>query len=132
MWTYEQRTGRLYDAQGTVFATGYSGFGPGKNAPAWQDHRDVGPIPAGDYLIDAPQCVLQAGEHGPYVLPLVPDADNQMYGRSGFLIHGDGLGDHAGHASHGCIIISPRGLREAIWQSRDRLLRVVADVAATV
>lgn len=128
MWTYEQRTGHLYDATGELVATGYSGFGPGKNAPTWQDHHDLGPIPCGLYTIGAPTCVKAAGPHGPFVLPLTPDATNQMYGRSGFLCHGDGIGAHAGNASHGCMIFA-LAIRKAMAASGDTRLHVVEGLA---
>jgi len=114
MWSYDQATGDLFKTDGELVATGYSGFGPGKNAPTWQDHHDVGPIPRGRYSIGAPRD-LAGGPHGPFVLPLTPSPSNQMWGRRGFLIHGDGLGDHAGSASHGCIIL--RALRGTSWRS---------------
>lgn len=129
MWTYEQRTGHLYDATGELVATGYSGFGPGKNAPAWQDHHDVGPIPCGTYTIGEPECVTVAGSHGPFVLRLSPFASNAMFDRAGFLIHGDS-GSHPGSASHGCIIL-PRPIRERIADSGDHFLTVEAGAVTT-
>ena len=124
MWTYYQNSGELYKADGELLATGYSGFGPGKNAPRWQDHPDVGPIPCGTYTIGVPQCVEVAGPHGPFVLPLTPDASNQMFGRSGFLIHGDSVVS-PGSASKGCIIFA-RVVREQIAASGDHDLTVEA------
>jgi hypothetical protein len=53
-----------------------------------------------------------------------------MFGRDGFLIHGDSV-EHPGTASHGCIIMS-RAIREAIAQSDDHELNVVAGEAVTV
>jgi hypothetical protein len=123
MWTYEQASGELFDAAGELVATGYSGFPPsGRNNPALQDEPNVGPIPCGLYTIGAP-IDLEGGPHGPYVLPLTPDPANAMHGRAGFLIHGDGLGDHAGSASHGCVILS-RAVRTAIAASGDNRLKV--------
>ncbi len=129
MWTYAQREGTLYRADGELIGTGYSGFPPGRNAPAWQAHQDVGPIPQGLYTIGEPECVDVSGPHGPFVLPLEPDAGNEMFGRSAFLCHGDGIGPHAGSASHGCIIL-PRAVREVIAASGDHRLRVVDDSRA--
>jgi hypothetical protein len=122
MWTYEQRSGELFNAAGELVATGYSGFGPGRNAPGWQDHHDVGPIPCGTYTIGPPECVKFSGPHGPFVLRLSPDHENQMWNRSGFLIHGDS-GAHPGSASHGCIVL-PRAIREQIAASGDSVLKV--------
>lgn len=127
MWTYEQASGHLYAPGGELVATGYSGNGPGKNNPAWQDHHDVGPIPCGDYTIGAP---VEGTGHGPYVLPLAPYATNDMWGRSGFLMHGDSILS-PGTASRGCVILA-RADRVRVWTSGDRHLRVVTSVTANV
>lgn len=124
MWTYQQRTGSLLKADGECLATGYSGFGADKNQPADESVKDLGPIPEGRYAIGLPQCVVEPGPHGPFVLPLTPLPSNQMFGRAGFLIHGDSI-EHPGAASHGCIIL-PRPVREAIAGSADNQLEVVA------
>lgn len=124
MWTYRQSSGDLFDAKGELVATGYSGFGPGRNAPTWQDHHDVGPIPQGTYTIGAPECVVIPGPHGPFVLRLQPDPTNEMWGRSGFLVHGDSKA-HGGCASHGCIILR-RAIRALIASSGDSRLTVEA------
>jgi hypothetical protein len=121
MWTYEQRSGNIFKADGELVATGYSGFGDGKNNPAAQDEPNIGPIPCGAYTIGFP-IDRAGGPHGPFVLPLRPDPGNEMHGRSGFLCHGDSI-DHAGSASHGCIIL-PRAVREAIAASGDNRLTV--------
>jgi hypothetical protein len=123
MWTYAQGGGEL-SRDGMHVATGYSGFGEGKNNPALQGVPDVGPIPRGYYLIGAPEHVTTAGPHGPFVLRLVPDVDTRTAGRAGFLMHGDSI-EHPGAASHGCIIM-PRAVRELVAASGDRRLRVVA------
>jgi len=120
-WTYEQLTGKLYNAGGEWIATGYSGIGPGLNNPVEQTIPDVGPIPAGRYEIGKafthPVC-------GPISMPLAPLAGTNTFGRSGFLIHGDTAS--ANHtASHGCIIMPPR-IRSQIDASIDKTLYVVA------
>src|SRR5262249_6246005 len=48
-----QSKGTLSQA-GKVLARGYSGFERGKNNPAMQGVKDVGPIPIGRYTIGAP------------------------------------------------------------------------------
>lgn len=122
MWIYAQRTGRLYDPKGELAGVGYSGAGRGKNDPVIERVKDVGPIPGGMYTIGSP---IDTMTHGPYVLPLTPDPDNKMYGRAGFLIHGDSV-VHPGRASEGCIIMA-RGVREYIGGSLDRDLKVIPD-----
>jgi hypothetical protein len=122
MFTYEQATGRLLGPTGEVLGIGYSGKDWGKNVPATQSVHNVGPIPEGLYFIRQP--VLFTVTHGPFVLPLLPDPANQMFGRFGFLIHGDSV-ISPGTASEGCIILA-RDVREKIWDSNDRDLKVIA------
>lgn len=121
MWTYRSSTGELVSYDGTTVGVGYSGAGPGKNNPAMDNVRDVGPIPRGQYAIGAP---VNTVTHGPYVLPLTPDPKNEMHGRFSFLVHGDSLIE-PGTASKGCLILA-RNLRERIWDSGDHTLSVVA------
>jgi hypothetical protein len=102
-------------------AIGYSGYGRGKNNPDWQTVPDFGPIPVGFYNIQDPR---DTDKHGPYVLPLAPFTENKMWGRSGFLMHGDSK-EEPGMASHGCTIFA-RAVRELIWGSDDHQLEVIS------
>jgi type VI secretion system (T6SS) effector TldE1-like protein len=120
MWIYRQVSGQIAPVGGSVLETGYSGAGEGKNNPAKQDVQKVGPIPIGAYSIGAPTDTVT---HGPYVLTLSPFPANAMFGRSGFLIHGDSVVE-PGTASEGCVILS-RSSRTAIWNSGDHLLVVL-------
>lgn len=126
MWTWRQIDGLLLDPNGNVAGHGYSGAKQGKNNPALQDVHNVGPIPCGDYWINQPQNTVT---HGPFVLPLLAEQANQMFGRYGFLIHGDSVVE-PGTASEGCVIL-PRDVRETIWQSGDRRLRVISGPTPT-
>ena len=128
MWTYEQVTGALRDNDGEVADQGYSGAGDGKNDPDKQDEHEIGPIPQGTYTIGQPEFVNTPGPHGPFVLPLTPDPGDEMFGRSGFLMHGDSK-EHPGAASKGCIIMK-RTTREQVWNSGDHRLQVVSGEAA--
>lgn len=120
MWTYNQSNGNL-SRGGALAGAGYSGAEPnGKNNPAMQNVPDVGPIPQGTYTIDQP---FDSTTHGPYALALVPSSENQMFGRRGFLMHGDSS-EHLGAASEGCIIMA-RHIREIVWESGDHELQVV-------
>jgi hypothetical protein len=121
MWTFEQGSGELLRG-GVCVAHGYAGFGDGKGNPEKQDVRNVGPIPRGFWRIQS----LTEGQtvHGPYVMRLVPEHGTEVFGRSGFLIHGDSI-KNPGTASHGCIILA-RVAREMVWKSGDRRLEVVA------
>jgi hypothetical protein len=117
-WFYSQSSGAL-SHDGAFVGTGYSGKGAGLDNPDLQDVPDEGPIPEGTYTIGP------ASTHpgkGPVVMALEPDPSNQMFGRSGFLIHGDNVEmNHT--ASDGCIILS-HDIREQIDDSEDRVLIV--------
>ena len=122
MFTYQVSTGILTGNNG-VIGTGYSGAaGVGKNNPAEEGVKDVGPIPEGKYTIQGPPFDTPA--HGPFVMRLIPDPANDMKGRSGFLMHGDSL-RMPGTASEGCVIMA-FPIREAVWLSGDRDLTVIA------
>jgi hypothetical protein len=120
MWTYEQSTGELRH-NGQLIATGYSGFGEGKNNPTLESVPNVGPIPRGLYLIQFPP--FHSEKDGPVCMHLIPERQTNTYGRSGFLIHGDSI-QHTGSASHGCVIM-PRPTRLGIAASQDDNLTVI-------
>jgi hypothetical protein len=120
-WNYSQSSGQL-SHDGEMIATGYSGIGPGLNNPSDENVPFQGPLPKGTY--DIGQLMADGGHMGPFVLPLNPWAVNNMFGRSGFFIHGDNT--QANHsASNGCIILA-RQWRMMIAQSNDPLLTVTA------
>ena len=127
MWRYEQATGKFFDPDGNLLGIGYSGRQPdGKNKPEMQSVPDVGPIPQGQYRIGGAVDTLT---HGPYVLPLSPNIGNQMFGRAGFLIHGDSV-VNPGSASEGCIIL-PLTIRQQVGSSFDDQLQVVIGIPLT-
>lgn len=118
-WTYSQSSGKLL-LNGTLVATGYSGHDDGLNNPVLQNEAQIGPISQGAYTI-GPVTANHPGK-GPVVMELHPKLGTQVFGRSGFLIHGDNSElDHT--ASHGCIILG-RPTREQIAASSDRDLVV--------
>lgn len=126
-WIYRISSGGIYTVQQAqsdnpqALGFGYSGAaGVPQNNPKYCQVKNVGPIPPGWYTIQAPR---DTAEHGPYVLPLTPAETNTMYGRAGFLIHGDSK-TAPGTASKGCIILA-RAIRTAIWCSEDHQLRVI-------
>lgn len=106
----------------TYLGTGWAGNGDGKNNPAMQHARNTGPLPVGWYRICSPE---NHPTVGPYALRLVPNGDNKMFGRDGFLIHGPAV-DPAkrGHESRGCPI-AQRATREAIHALGCEWLEVV-------
>src|ERR1700691_779808 len=112
MYTYRQSTGVL-DHDGVFLLNCDAGHGDGVNNPAMQDQHDVGPLPQGRYtmtsLIDSPHTGLAT-------IVLDPDPANQMFGRSGFRIHGDNAIANR-TASDGCIIAGRAADRVGIWNS---------------
>jgi hypothetical protein len=46
-----------------------------------------------------------------------------VYGRTGFVMHGESAG-HSGEASNGCIIVKPDSWQR-MWSSNDHIIRVV-------
>jgi hypothetical protein len=121
-------TGKWTNDAGEVFGIGYSGGNCGLvpaavNNTGYEMIPNVGPLPEGFYTIGPPEDTVT---HGPFVLPLTPDPENVMYGRSGFLVHGDSvLYPGQRKASDGCIVLD-RATREAIWASNDRDLHVTS------
>jgi hypothetical protein len=120
-WTYHQSSGGLEDPLETIIcSSGYSGFGEGKNNADAEYIPGLGPIPKGTYVIRG---AIDHLKLGPVAMPLIPEASNQMYGRSGFWIHGASIFDEW-NASTGSIIL-PRDVRESISASSDKILVVV-------
>jgi len=115
---FQQSTGRFTHDTGESIETGYSGCGEGRCNPAMQAVHDVGPLPMGHYTIGHS---YTDPHKGPIVMRLIPDEDNQMFGRAGFLIHGD---NKTHTASEGCIILG-RESRQLIDQSEDRRLQCI-------
>jgi hypothetical protein len=83
-----------------VCGFGYSGQAQYLNNLLYQADHKTGPLPAGTYTITAINNDPHRGQH---TCVLTPDPANQMFGRSGFLIHGD-TADRTHTASDGCII----------------------------
>lgn len=130
MWKYEQNSGTMIDPDGNVLATGYSGEWDGslpiggpndhRNKPTDENIKATGPIPTGTYTIED---ATNNTNKGPIAMHLTPDANNEMFGRSAFMIHGDLSPPRSGRASEGCIILN-RVARTAIDDSDDRVLIV--------
>lgn len=121
MWVYVIDRGWLVSPAGVKVAQGYSGAPEAKDDPYKTNLKDIGPCPVGLYTIGQMQ---ETKDHGPDAMPLIADPENEMFGRSGFWMHGDSI--HApGTASEGCII-QPRFARDRVAQSSDKRLQVVA------
>lgn len=138
LWTYEQATGRLRDANGDVAGLGYAGrdldgagnFVGGKNNPAKENIENVGPLPSGIYAADWMELVHPVV--GKFAIHLKPDQTTEAkiaaYGRQplSFFMHGDSL-EHPGASSDGCIV-QTLSTRRQLWNSEDRILQVVSGV----
>ena len=83
-----------------VSGFGYSGQAQYLNNLLYQADHNTGPLPAGTYTITA---INNDPHRGAHTCVLTPDPANQMFGRSGFLIHGD-TADRTHTASDGCIV----------------------------
>lgn len=122
MWIYTQSTGELRYGTLTapVIETGYAGKGEGKNSTAHEQIRNVGPLPRGLWQMGG---AYTDKKRGVDVIPLFADKHTELYGRSGFLVHGDKAGA-PGTASEGCIILGAK-TRRRLALSPDRWLVVV-------
>lgn len=120
MWVYGVSKGELIRNDGMIIAHGYSGFGVDKNNPDSERKAGLGPIPRGLYRIGE---ISDNDMHGPMAFHLWPLHDVEVFGRSGFLCHGDSK-ESPGAASHGCIILN-RAAREEMYNSTDKLLEVI-------
>jgi hypothetical protein len=120
MLTYSQPAGTLTDASGSLLGTGYSGHPPYVNVASAENLPNQGPCPRGQYTLIP---IADGGHLGPCVFRLVAAPSNEMFGRSGFYIHGDDAAmDHT--ASDGCLIFD-RPIRETILSGGDFVLQIV-------
>lgn len=127
MIVYSQKSGELRKfASNKLIGSGYAGAGSGKNNPAAETQKAIGPIPRGFWRIAAP---YNSARTGPYTIPVyklddIPSDDvDAITGRSAFRIHGDSA-SRPGTASEGCIILS-RPVRQAIITDGSEILWVV-------
>jgi hypothetical protein len=86
-----------------------------------QNVHGIGPLPVGVYTITAP---YENTHTGPYTMNLIPNENNNMFGREDFRIHGAAF-ENPELSSEGCIIM-PRPTREAIWGSGDHTVEVIS------
>jgi hypothetical protein len=119
MFSFRQSTGELFAANGFLVGRGWAGQGAGKNNPVMENVPGIGPLPRGGYTIEEPH---DDARTGPYTMNLVPDAINEMFGRSEFRIHGAAL-EHPELSSEGCIVL-PHDVRQIVWDSGDHRLQV--------
>lgn len=117
-WEYSQATGTLAWNARVIATGGYAGRNAGRNNPAMEQIRNIGPIPRGRYRIGLPR---NTREQGPHILDLEPVGHNAL-GRTEFMMHGDSR-DRPGQASHGCIVF-PLHVRQRVAASGDNALIV--------
>lgn len=117
-WIYSQTSGNLWNPDGQMVGTGYSGYGDGKNNPKMQHVRDVGPIPQGWYLIRETTTTC-----GPITVVLEPLDPDVMFDRNNMRMHGQ-TAKNMGKASKGCIIQPPL-VRKPFSEAVGKMLRVV-------
>jgi len=127
-WTFEIATGKLFDQGGNLVETGYSGGNCGQdlagvNNPNMCNTPKVGPIPTGIYTRGT---AVEHSQLGAFAIPLIPDPANEMYGRSGFYMHGDTQACNKS-ASEGCIIVGPVA-RHTFYSSTDDTIQVIPGV----
>jgi hypothetical protein len=85
---------------------------------------NTGPIPQGQYTIARQQNnTTGLGKQLPASMRLIPSANNQMFNRGGFLIHGPHANDHF-DSSNGYPIFK-KNVRDQIGDSGDNCFQVV-------
>lgn len=127
-WEYYSGSGDLFQ-NGSYVGTGYAGHGAGVNNAWMSGFTNIGPLPAGQYAI-GPQRnnVTLYGRKLLGSMRLTPARNNSMYGRAGFLIHGDNSAFNQ-TASNGCPVFD-RSLRDQIGWSGDNVFVVYDSVAS--
>lgn len=115
-WTYDVKNKTFTHNGKFKFHAMYAGAPGFKDDPVFEKIKNKGPLPRGKYtIVGVPFNHKTAGL---YTLKLRPHASNQMFGRSGFLIHGDSR-RRPGEASEGCIVLAPK-FRKEIYDSDDK------------
>jgi len=123
--TYSQKSGELHDADGGLMDKGHSGFGDYKDKPEFEDVKDRGVIPRGNYKVTEvieDTTATDREKMGQHTLRLEP-ADKETrerlkeMNRDGFWIH-EGKSPTA---SRGCILLD-KATRQRI--SSGALVRV--------
>jgi len=130
---WSQSRGTLETVEGLFLDQSYSGAGSpdekgaGRNNPAREGEKDIGPIPQGNWRIEKVADEKYRGRLTPPVFRLIPLDDGtrervKAMGRDPdtFLIHGDKPG---GNASTGCIIMD-KPMRDKLLQYNKTILHV--------
>lgn len=121
--TFSQSTGIIRSEDGGLVAFGWAGHGEGKNNPALQASRALGPLPQGLYTV-GPWEDVHPGL-GPIVARLI-QVEGETFGRDAFYIHGPAVSlDKYGQESKGCIVV-PRAGRLKVKALDPEFVRVLA------
>jgi hypothetical protein len=113
-YTYYQSTGKFVGGSGQwkIDTKGYSGNGKGRNNPAMQCEKNVGPLPVNVYKLSHCQDYMHGSTPRPCSFVLSPTEPSKMCGRSDFLVHGcqsctscDNMTPPCGTCSAGCVVI---------------------------
>ena len=132
---FAQSSGNLLEVAGdateTLLGTGFAGndsrpgVNPthihGRNNPQAQALHCIGPLPVGWYTMGEP---FHHPALGPLTFQLTPDGGNEMFGRTGFFMHGASATDPL-NSSEGCIV-QAHDVRQAVADSGVRRLQVTA------
>jgi len=130
-WKFSQVNGRVWDSNGSLLGQGYAGRDAGKNNPAMENVKGIGPLPHGLWkpveLFEVHPTV------GKFAVRVEPADDETLqrvigYGRDpkSFFMHGDSV-EHPGLASHGCMV-EQRPVRERFWSEKP-LIEVIQQTA---
>jgi hypothetical protein len=112
----------LLTVDGKVVSTHtWAGHGNAANDPSREREKEIGPLPAGVYLMG--KMIMDGGHLGPHIIPLT-QVEGDHYDRSGFFFHGDEANDTDHRASDGCMI-DARNIRDYIDTISPRYIRVV-------
>ena len=95
------------DYSAELIGYGYSGQPTFLNDIHKENLQNIGPLPAGMYTITD---VYDDPKRGDHTCTLTPMPGTKLYGRSGFLIHGD-TATESHDASDGCIV-APLWMRQ--------------------
>jgi hypothetical protein len=125
IWLFESSTGKIFRPDGTLSGVGYAGGNCGRNPeginnPKMQEVKSVGPLPSGFYTFGS--LIEKHPRLGLYVFSLMPDAENNMFGRGDFYCHGDTKIPR--QASEGCIVVD-YNVRRDMHESQCQQIKVV-------
>jgi len=115
-YTYVQATGQLKRGNDAIGA-GYSGKGPARNNRAFQNQKDKGPIPVGEYIITGRQEDFKTGEPIVNLMPAAWTDHFQRWPGEPFTI-----GPESNPPGNAGGIVMPRDVREKMEVNGTKLI----------